>query len=278
MIQSAKMLRCALPFSALLAGCLAEGEPPEQGAEGEQELAEGEPSEQGEAARLDGSDDGATQLAGVFDVGIIPERGYGCPAGSDEIRIRMDDEDSGNANRQSGWIGKTRSDGQTANTLFVFCRVNGDLLRPLSGASNASDMADDYAVLKLGTTCPAGAQEFWRYFDNEDSGNGNYTVGVIAPNTSNQYGTRLYFCLFRYAPVGVSTMEGFPNLGLPYGVFAPADFSRGISRGYVRTDDEDNNANRYYASSDALEAAKRIVQPDTSVSHGATYVRFARVR
>ncbi|HWO27157.1 MAG TPA: hypothetical protein VNO30_50855 [Kofleriaceae bacterium] len=270
MLQSTKTLRFVLPITATLAGCLAEGASSDLGKEGE--LNAGEPDG---ASEWDPSEDGVTHLSGVFDVGIVPERGYGCPAGSDEIRIRMDDEDSRNANRQSGWIGKTRSDGQTTNTLFVFCRVNGDLFRPLSGASNASDMADDYAVLKLGTTCPYGSQEFWRYFDNQDGNNTNYTIGVITPNTSSGSGTRLHFCLFRYAPAGVSTMSNFPDLGLVYGVFAPSDFYRGLSLGYIRTDDEDSgNANGYYATSDALEAARRIVQPDGS----ATFLRFARVR
>jgi hypothetical protein len=226
------------------------------------------------------ADDGEiSPKAGVFDVGVIPAVGFGCPAGSDEIRIRMDDEDDGNGNSQGGWIGKTRSDGQSSNTLFVFCKVNGDLFRPLSDEANAFDMGDDYAVLKLGTTCPAGSQEFWRRFDNEDDGNANYKIGVINPNTSDRYGTKLFFCLFRYASSGVSTMASFPILGPQYGVFAPDAFTRGIMSGYIRTDDEDDgNANSYGVSSDALEAAERIVLPDPNVSHGATFLAFARVR
>ena len=39
----------------------------------------------------------------------------------------------------------------------------------------------------------------------------------------------------------------------------------------------DGNANGYSAPTDALIAAKRIVEPDTRVSHGATFLRFARV-
>lgn len=276
MIKNASSLRSVLAAMAVTTGCLAEGEGKLEGdgaLDGELELG----SELG--SELDVAEDEVASLAGVFDVGIVPEVGYGCPAGSDEIRIRMDDEDDGNANQQGGWIGKTRSDGQHANTLFVFCKVDGDLFRPLSTASNASNMRDDYAVLKLGTTCPSGSQEIWRRFDNEDDSNRNYSIGVISPNISNSYGTKLFFCLFRYAPAGVSTMPSFPDLGLSYGVFAPGDFNRGIWLGYVRTDDEDDsNANSYGAPSDALEAARRIIRPDTSVSHGATFVRFSRVR
>ena len=268
MIKSANTFRFALPVVTALTGCVAEGELP---LEDKEDLEEG--------SGLEDAGDEVSTLGGVFDVGIIPEVGYGCPAGSDEIRIRMDDEDSGNGNARYGWIGKTRSDGQNNNTLFVFCRVDGDQFRPLSTASQASDMRDDYAVLKLGTTCPSGSQEFWRRFDNEDDNNGNYSIGVITPNTSDRYGTRLYFCLYRYASSGVSTMSSFPDLGLRYGVFAPSDFTRGISPGYIRTDDEDDgNTSSYYAPSDALEAAQRIVKPDTSVSNGATFLRFWRVR
>ncbi|HWO20117.1 MAG TPA: hypothetical protein VNO30_15125 [Kofleriaceae bacterium] len=269
MIENAKLLWLAPAAMAMTAGCFADDESKLEG-EGEGDLdGVSEPDASGEEAFL----------GGVYDVGIVPEVGYGCPAGSDEIRIRMDDEDDGNGNLRSGWIGKTRSDGQSANTLLVFCRVDGDRFRPLSTSSSASNMRDDYAVLKLGTTCPSGSQEIWRRFDNEDDGNGNYAIGVISPNVSDSYGTKLYFCLFRYASPGVSIMTTFPDLGLRYGVFAPSDFSRGLALGYVRTDDEDSsNANGYSAPSDALEAARRIIQPDTTVSHGATYVRFARVR
>jgi hypothetical protein len=75
-----------------------------------------------------------------------------------------------------------------------------------------------------------------------------------------------------------SSSTSFPALGLAYGVFAPYDFDRGIWLGHIRADDEDDgNANSYYAPSDALLAAQRIVQEDTSVSHGATILRLARV-
>ena len=260
MMRNADVLWSVMVAVTMTGGCLAEDEAEHDGAG----------AGEGDEGAEPGLAEDEAALAGVFDVGIVPAVGSGCPAGSDEIRIRMDDEDDGNGNQQSGWIGKTRSDGQSANTLLVFCRVDGVLFRPLSTAGSASNMRDDYAVLKLGTTCPSGSQEFSRYFDNEDDSNGNYSIGVIYPNVSNQYGTRLRFCLFRYAAAGVSTMPSFPNLGLPYGVLAPGDFNRGISLGSIRTDDEDDsNASSFSAPSDALEAARRIVQPDTSVSHGA---------
>jgi hypothetical protein len=235
----------------------------------------------------DGGDPGFAEVApgpklnaGVFDVGVIPDSGVGCPAGSDEIMIRMDDEDDSNGSSRSGFIGKTNFQDNASNTRFWFCRVDGSLFRPFSGAANASDQRDDYAVLKLGTTCPANSQEFSRTYDNEDDGNANSHAGVITPNVSNA-GTKLFFCLFRYASSGVP-QSVFPNLGsgFRYGVFGPEDFNRGaLAFGRFRSDDEDGgNANQYAAPTDAINAAQRIIQPDTTVSHGATIHHVIRAR
>jgi hypothetical protein len=219
--------------------------------------------------------------AGVFDVGVIPDRNVGCPAGADELVIRMDDEDDNNGSSRSGFIGKTNFEEDSENTRFYFCRVNGALFRPFSPASQASNLRDDYAVLKLGTTCPTGSQEFSRFYDNEDSGNNNFFNGVIDPNQSGS-NTRLFFCIFRFASTGTSTQTAFPSLGtgFRYGVFAPADFNRApLAVGRFRSDDEDSgNANTITAPSDALLAVKRIIEPDTAVSHGATIHHVIRAR
>src|SRR3954463_7582171 len=50
---------------------------------------------------------GVIANAGVFEVGVIPNLGQSCPAGADEIVIRMDDEGSDNRSTRSGWVGKT---------------------------------------------------------------------------------------------------------------------------------------------------------------------------
>jgi hypothetical protein len=222
-----------------------------------------------------------TPKAGVFEVGVIPDLGVGCPAGSAEIVIRMDDEDDGNTSSRSGFVGKTNSGETSSATRFYFCKVDGTLFKPFSTSTSAADQRDDYAVLKLGTTCPAGSQEFSRHFDNEDSDNRNFFTGVISPNVSNQ-DTTLYFCLFRYAASGVATMSAFPNLGsgFRYGVFGPSDFNRGaLAFGTIRSDDEDSgNTSTYTVPSDALSAAKRIIYPDSTVSHGATILRVIRAR
>jgi hypothetical protein len=218
---------------------------------------------------------------GVFEVGVIPDVSVGCPGGSDEIVIRMDDEDSGNASRRSGYVGKTNLQETSSATRFYFCKVDGTVFRPFTTFDQGSDQRDDYAVLKLGTTCPNGSQEFSRFFDNEDSNNGNFSSGDITPNISNT-NTRLFFCLFRVAAPGALTMGSFPDLGagFSYGVFGPTDFNRGaLAFGTIRTDDEDSgNANSYSAPSDALLAAKRIIQPDTSTSSGATLLHVVRAR
>lgn len=256
----------SLAFAVVLTGCL-----------GDAELGE----EVGEEAGDEVVAEATSEIAGVFDVGVIPDRNVGCPGGSEEIMIRMDDEDENNGSRRSGFIGKTNLGDNASNTRFWFCKVDGSVFRPFTTAAAGADLRDDYAVLKLGTSCPAGSQEFWRYYDNEDGGNANSRNGVIAPNVSNA-NTKLFFCLFRFAPAGVSTMSAFPDLGIGfrYGVFAPADFNRSpLGFGSFRSDDEDdNNQNDYGAPADALLAAQRIIQPDTTVSHGATIHRVIRAR
>jgi hypothetical protein len=88
--------------------------------------------------------------------------------------------------------------------------------------------------------------------------------------------------LFRFAASGIATMSAFPNLGggFRYGVFGPSDFNRGaLAFGTIRTDDEDSgNTSTYTVPSDALSSAMRIIQPDPSVSNGATILRVVRAR
>ncbi|HEX6292208.1 MAG TPA: hypothetical protein VFZ66_23670 [Herpetosiphonaceae bacterium] len=194
-------------------------------------------------------------------VGVIPSTGS-CPTGQ-LVTIHMDDEDNNNANGRGGWIGATTS---TNNTTFRFCRVPGSLFRALSTTNQPQR---HYAVLKLGSVCPAGSVEFGRYFDNEDNNNQNWSSGPITPNVSTN-NTTLRFCLFRAAS---TTMSAFPNLGFSYGVFAPASFSQALATGYVYTDDEDWwNANGYMAGSGWISDAQQIVSGGSN-----TLIRLARV-
>lgn len=173
--------------------------------------------------------------AGAFDIGIIPET-QSCPAGSELIRIFMDDEDRRNANNRSGWIGATISN---SNTTFVFCRVDGTAFTSMPGA---------YVVLLLSGQCPVGASPFTREFDNEDGPNTNseYTSmgGGIYPSTSDRYRTKLAFCSM---PAAAGSTGTFPDLGISYGVFAAGNFPGALATGWFHTDDEDdNNTNRFY--------------------------------
>ena len=101
----------------------------------------------------------------VYDVGVVLEAGETCPAmpgrgASRTLSLYMDDEDSSNNNGRSGWLGQTVSN---ANTRFNFCSVSGPRFRPATALSPA---LANYAVVKMGTTCPAGSSTWtppsWR--------------------------------------------------------------------------------------------------------------------
>jgi hypothetical protein len=177
-----------------------------------------------------------------YDVGVIPQSSGDCPRPT-AVKIYMDNEDSDNANRSSGWIGAISSG---RNTSLEFCKVDGRRLgrlpAPTSGSAN-------YAVLKLGDTCPPGSTEFVRYHDDEDQPplNTNWMAGEVGPTRQNSAGTELHWCLFEQVSAGggTATMDFLPALGFRYGVLAPPGFSRAQSTGSVHTDDEDTeNKNR----------------------------------
>lgn len=185
------------------------------------------------------------------DVGVIPMADT-CPGSTETLRIHMDNEDGQERSTVAGWVGATTVDG-SGNTNFVFCRVDGTRFHSLA-ASN--DVHSNYAVLKLGQSCPEGAVEFSRYFDNEDGNNKNSYSGNIFPNVVEKNST-LRFCLFKGDG---STASSFPNLGFEYGVFAAPEFTFTSARGFIHTDDEDNrNANGYEADPAWKWAATAII-------------------
>ena len=203
-------------------------------------------------------------LFGTFDIGVIPTT-RSCPVNSEAIVINMDDEDSSNGNGRGGFIGAILSD---RNTSFFFCRIDGQLFRPLTTDFTATQ--NHYAVLKLGGACPNNSLDFARSFDNEDSNNANSSFGNIDPNVSNS-NTLLRFCLFRSDAI---TMSDFPDLGFSYGVFATSTFSRRLASGFVHTDDENgSNANKYLADPAWIVDAQRIV-----TSGANTTLNLAQVR
>ncbi|MCY1015908.1 hypothetical protein [Pyxidicoccus sp. MSG2] len=184
-------------------------------------------------------------------VGVISGTGT-CPGNVETIRINMDNEDRAEASNVSGWVGATNVDGN-GNINYVFCRVDGTQFHSLAAANSANY---NYAVLKLDQSCPEGAVEFSRYFDNEDNNNKNSYSGNIFPNVVNNNST-LRFCLFKGDG---SIASAFPSLGFEYGVFAASQFVFTSARGYIYSDDEDgNNANSYNVDPAWKSAATAII-------------------
>ncbi|MCP3058396.1 hypothetical protein LXT21_06410 [Myxococcus sp. K38C18041901] len=187
------------------------------------------------------------------DVGVIaPETG--CPAFAPTVWIHMDNEDSRQSSHTSGWVGATQVNG-AGNTTFTFCRVDGNKFKALSTSAGPSS---NFALLKLGASCPAGSAEFGRYFDNEDRDNMNSNSNSenIWPNVQGR-DTTLYFCLFTGATTPASSL---PILEFEYGVFATPYFRFGKGAGVIFNDDEDTrNANAYTVDYDFQWAAKAIV-------------------
>jgi hypothetical protein len=194
-------------------------------------------------------------------VGVIPAAN-GCPTSAPEVRINMDNEDRNEASYVSGWVGGTQRDGN-GNLRFVFCRVGADQFRALNSVSSSRS---NYAVLRLSGRCPADSVEFERQFDNEDNNNANNSSGVLWPSVMNN-NTRMRFCLFRG---GSSYGTGLPDLGFDYGVFAESNFgftTTSGGTGVIYSDDEDNNnANAYYADATWKADATRIVTEGTNTS------------
>jgi hypothetical protein len=212
----------------------------------------------------------------TYFVGVIPQTvssppsASDCPSGASLVYFHFDNEDSDNENSRAGWIGATRSD---QNTRFYYCRVDGRFFKPLS---TTNSIGNHYAVIQLGTACPPGSTAFNRYWDNEN--NDNQNSFWTSSGKSSDYGPNhmfgndfdMNFCLFRS---GTDTMSDFPNLGIHYGVFAAAGFSKAVQSGWVFTDDEDaTNDNRMSNNADA----KRIIVPTGSEGRNTT-VYIARV-
>jgi len=209
---------------------------------------------------------GISTQSGANDVGIIPQNSGGCPVGSDHIYISMDDEDnhkfgSQNTSSVSGWTGDISR--YSTGTTFGFCRVDGNRFHP--------HFQSDYAVLLLGSTCPAGSVRIERVFDNEDNApQSNWSSGDIGPNsirydakfTGFPFDTKMSFCFFRASPFG---MGSFPNLSVPYGVFA-APSSAWFATGTVHTDDEDRKNN--FDSTSSNVAGSNLVDLFAQIIYG----------
>jgi hypothetical protein len=176
----------------------------------------------------------------VDNVGVIPDKSGACPVGTQVINFQDNEDISPNRNDRGGWIGATVSD---RNTRFEFCSVDGKKFGRLLG--------QNYAVLKLGSSCPNNSEEFIRGFDDEDNFNKynkNWMAGEIGQNQqfSDAKGsyTYLHFCLFRQDNTAIPTMLDFAPFGFDYGVFGK--LSTASATGFVYMDDEDtNNTNSF---------------------------------
>jgi len=173
-------------------------------------------------------------------VGVMPYLADGttdCPygAGAEALRITMHDEDQPACSDSTGSRGEGRwvlpDDARQGppvctgshTTVLDFCRVDGRLFQPLT---TGSDPAQFYAVLKLGSVCPAGSIQVRKTIDNEDepaSADPSGSLGDLGPNEVHGAPpgtlTKLSFCYFRAAPSPDAVMAGFPDLGFPYAVY-----------------------------------------------------------
>lgn len=262
------------------------------------------------------------------DVGVLRgDADAGCPSYSTEtLHIRMDDEDSDNNSHVDpyGWdLGFGRYNAKVrfvsdagdkkrlypdnywdkflgevygmrvisayerGNTHFEICRIPG---HHFDNARKRGDETNDYAVFRLGSTCPAGGIPFTVHEDNEDNNNANDYSGNIDPSSVFRWGndkgySRLQFCFFPAAPATGSGRDylpwlrfgdgGYPYEESQYGVFARASTGSHTSVykyswGIITVDDENNNCTtRLELPPEAVpyEARiRKIIDPDKSKS------------
>jgi hypothetical protein len=204
---------------------------------------------------------------GADAVGVVKAANTNCPNG--EIDMGMDNENHNNNNSRSGWIGATAS---TQNTTFKFCYARGSDFHQVR-SDNAND---NYAVIKLGTRCPAGSVEFWRHFDGEDDNTSTTVwVGPVGSGNAGEKGNLdLHFCLFRASPSAPTGYNTWPSIGVPYGVFGSAGLRGTLEAGNVYTDDEDDN-NHDTLGGDYV-GSERLLEP--RFKNGGTRLYMARVR
>jgi len=182
-------------------------------------------------------------LAAVLEYGA-------CTYAADEFYILLDCENSNNSTNIQGDAGATyKSNG---DVFFKFCVV------PLYDANGNAlfkrHIAYDYAILKIGTSEPAGSIDLERYFDTEDDNDHNqlfFPVGSVNyTNTSAFAPTMIYNnadIYFHYFPKDpVNGMTQFPvsvQYHIPTDYLVFGDLNKN-GYGYIWSDDEDNgNAN-----------------------------------
>lgn len=237
-------------------------------------------------------------INGAAAVGVIPVSDdlYGigdtCPREATSVNspiaelvtLRMDDEDDDNQSKfSSGWLARSSAqrwgfylDGGK-HTVLRFCRVEGRYFT--ARTTSAGDTANFYAVLSLGTSCPADSTRVSYFIDNEDDANENKSTGSFAPNstgTGKFSSTTLFFCLFRSA---ARIQTDFVDLGARYAVFHTFEVGKQppwvISKHSIYSDDEDDTNNNHVVPGDAGADAEmnKIVQMGTNTTFNMARVQ-----
>jgi hypothetical protein len=147
-----------------------------------------------------------------------------------ELQINMDEEDTNAGSYYNEWTGDSYVTVSDYNVVLNLCVVDNVYFERTT---------NDYAILNLSSTIPEGVSRIVRFFDNEDTNNGNFTL-LNGSSYSGWYGdcqfegnTRLSF--FYYPS---STFNAFPNLGISYGVLGR--FGESEDKGFIFCDDEDS--------------------------------------
>ncbi|WP_146151585.1 hypothetical protein [Dyadobacter jiangsuensis] len=186
-------------------------------------------------------------LSEGYPVGVIPAMDV-CPAGSEKVKIFMDNQDNGNTT-SSGWTGSWSIDGN-GNTGHTFCVVYGAAFKFMTFNSPT-----EYLLLRLGNNKTVYMEpRVWNvYIDNEDNNNKNALLeGDFSPNVINKNGTNFQF----WAIAGKNTPgpnqdTQFPDMGFSYGVlgtFTSPVVGGAAGMGTFKTDDENSsNANQLYS-------------------------------
>jgi hypothetical protein len=244
---------------------------------------------------------GATQaeLKTATTVGVLCGQ---APDTAERVEIWLENENDDNNNYRKGYGVQvawrfdinTSVGGHGVGTVISFCRVEGKKLHPIKSSSSDAN----FAVLQLGSECPAGSVPFVRYFDNEDYGfppSSLHPVGDFSPSyytsPNGDANFFMHFCLFR-ASTASTAVSAMPSLGFPYGVFASSDFPSNLvvndsshqsdeygneQYGDIRTDDEDDH-NHDDVTGDYRGSEKIIEAEHGGDTPGNTHMHVARVK
>jgi hypothetical protein len=180
-------------------------------------------------------------------VGVIPENNTNCPG--KRIEIDVAPEMDKNNNHTDGWIGDW-SWAKGSLGRMVFCKVPSAGFKPAKSTSAQAN----YAVLKLGASCPTGSFEVVRYFDLEDTPYAPSTTEQDKACLPSRHGGKagqnlwLHLCVFKANVAGSSTP--FPDLAFRYGVLGSPGVPGDLASGFAYNDDEDDDNRTHWEGND----------------------------